>query len=154
MHYSYDIIIIGGSQSGLAMGHQLAQLGRDFLILDGDARVGDTWRNRWDSLKLFTPAQYCSLPGMPFPAEHDHYPSKDEVADYLESYADSFALPIRHGQRVISVQASKGGRGYIIETQTESYSAREVVVATGPFATPRIPAISKSLPDNVMQMHS
>src|SRR5690349_9920712 len=104
MHYSYDTIIIGGGQAGLAMGRELALSGTDFLILDASERTGDAWRNRWDSLTLFTPAEHCALPGLPFPAPTGHYPTKDEAADYLERYASRFALPIRHGQVVVSLR--------------------------------------------------
>jgi putative flavoprotein involved in K+ transport len=98
--HSYETIIIGGGQAGLATGYYLKQQGRDFVILDGSERIGDPWRARWDSLRLFTPARYDGLPGLPFPASPDYFPPKDEMADYLEAYASHFDLPVQSGVRV------------------------------------------------------
>src|SRR5918995_608324 len=96
----YETVVVGGGQAGLATGYHLARLGRPFVILDAGQRVGDAWRARWDSLRLFTPARYSGLPGMGFPAAAWHYPTKDEVAEYLETYAARFQLPVRAGVRV------------------------------------------------------
>src|SRR5262245_43320411 len=93
-------IVIGGGQAGLAVGYHLAKLGLRFQILDGSLRVGDAWRNRWDSLRLFNPARYAGLPGLRFPARGDSFPTKDEMADYLADYARRFCLPVRNGVRV------------------------------------------------------
>src|SRR5712691_439288 len=93
-------VIIGGGQAGLSVGYHLARRGLPFLILDAHVRIGDAWRTRWDSLRLFTPARYDGLAGMPFPARGDSFPTKDEMADYLETYAKNFNLPIRTGVRV------------------------------------------------------
>ncbi|MET0512719.1 MAG: NAD(P)-binding domain-containing protein [Thermoleophilaceae bacterium] len=93
-------IVIGGGQAGLAAGYHLSRLGRDFVILDGGERLGDSWRNRWDSLRLFTRARFAGLPGMPFPGPPRYYPSKDKMADYLEAYAQHFRLPVELGRRV------------------------------------------------------
>src|SRR5689334_15458517 len=93
-------LVIGGGQAGLAVGYYLAKHGIDFQILDAQARTGDTWRKRWDSLRLFTPARYAGLPGMRFPGKGDAFPTKDQVADYLETYAERFKLPVRRGVRV------------------------------------------------------
>ena len=100
----YETIVIGGGQAGLAMGYHLAQRDADFLIVSDEARVGDNWRRRWDSLRLFTPAGYSGLPGMPFPAPPRHLADKDEVADYLERYAERFDLPLRLRTRVESLR--------------------------------------------------
>ena len=154
MNYRYDTVVIGGGQAGLAMGYYLARQNRDFVILDGGMSVGEAWRNRWDSLRLFTPAQHSSLPGLAFPAPHDHYPGKDEVADYLVMYAGQFDLPVRLGERVVSLRANGDGEGYRIETLVDTYEARNVVIATGPFTTPNIPTLSHSLSSDVMQLHS
>ena len=100
-----DVIVIGAGQSGLAAGYYLAQRGLRFVILDANARIGDVWRERWDSLRLFTPARFDGLAGMPFPAIRDAFPTKDEMADYLEAYAKRFDLPVRHGVVVIACLA-------------------------------------------------
>lgn len=148
----YDTIVVGAGQAGLALGQQLAAHDEDFLILDGSARVGDVWRNRWDSLRLFTPAAYSGLPGMPFPARPSHIPDKDEVADYLERYAERFDLPVRLGERVVSLGWS--GDAFTLRTEARWYEARHVVVATGPFQTPRIPEVARDLAPGIHQVHS
>jgi putative flavoprotein involved in K+ transport len=147
-----EVIVIGGGQAGLAMGYRLAQRGIGFVILDAAQHVGDAWRTRWDSLRLFTPARYSSLPGMPFPGDPDRYPGKDEVAEYLEAYATRFALPVRTGERVLALQ--RGPEGWIAATATTRYEAPQVVVATGPFQRPAIPGLSRGLPAEVVQIHS
>jgi putative flavoprotein involved in K+ transport len=103
-----DTIVIGGGQAGLATGYYLKQQQRDFVILEANERIGDSWRKRWDSLRLFTPAQYNGLPGMPFPAQSHTFPTKDEMADYLETYARRFELPIRTGIRVDCLSRQNG----------------------------------------------
>jgi putative flavoprotein involved in K+ transport len=148
----YELVVIGGGQAGLAAGYWLSQHDIDFAILDGNARVGDAWRQRWDSLRLFTPARYSALPGMPFPAAPYHLPNKNEVADYLEWYAKVFELPVRNGVRVSGVQRSEWG--FEIETNDVRFEAENVVVATGPFHTPHIPAFAAELDPNITQLHS
>ncbi|GKS12729.1 oxidoreductase [Paenibacillus chitinolyticus] len=147
-----EVIIIGGGQAGLAMGYFLKQKGVTFLILDAHKRTGDSWRARYDSLTLFTPRMYSSLPGMNFPGVPDGLPAKDETADYLEAYAKAFALPIRHQTTVHSL--SKHEHGFKIETGQETFIARQVVVATGPFHQPVIPDFAKKLPKEIVQLHS
>ena len=148
----YDTIVIGGGQAGLAVGQQLAARGVDFLILDGERRVGDAWRRRWDSLRLFTPARYSGLPGMPFPAPPSHLPDKDEVADYLARYAERFARPVRLDTRVESL--SWDGARYVARAGDVIFEAENVVVATGPFHRPSIPAVAARLAPDVHQLHS
>jgi putative flavoprotein involved in K+ transport len=148
----YDLIVIGGGQAGLALGYWLSRHDIDFLILDAGARVGDSWRARWDSLSLFTPAKYSGLPGLAFPGDPYHLPVRDEVADYLEWYAQVFELPIRHNVRVSRV--TRSGNGFSIETGGVRFEAANVVVATGPFQTPRIPDVSKAIASDVTQLHS
>ncbi len=154
MREKYDVVIIGGGQAGLAMGYQLASRGANFIILDAADRTGDPWRQRWDSLRLFTPASHSSLPGIPFPADPHHLPHKDEVADYLESYARLLGLPIRYRVKVTGLHHVSEWSGFTIETSTGSFAADQVVIATGPFQTPVIPAVSGALTKRITQLHS
>src|SRR3954449_4951691 len=145
---TFDVIGIGAGQAGLALGHHLAARDADFLLLDAGPEIGSSWRNRWDSLRLFSPAQYDSLPGLPFPAPADSHPTKDEVADYLAAYARHFALPVRLDSPVPRRHREDDGP-FAVSTPTEVLRARQVVVATGPFQTPRIPAIADELDPTV-----
>ena len=126
---SYETIVIGGGQAGLSVGHHLVKRNRQFVILDEGERVGDAWRTRWDSLRLFTPARLSGLPGMPFDAPSWSFPTKDEMADYLEAYAKRFALPVRNRARVVSVSQEEGR--FVVSLGEERLEARYVVVATG-----------------------
>jgi putative flavoprotein involved in K+ transport len=148
----FDTVVIGGGQAGLAMGYYLKEQGRDFVILDAGDRIGDAWRRRWDSLRLFTPAALNALPGMPFPFPGRYFPTKDETADYLEEYARKFDLPVRLGRHVDSLR--REGDGHLICAGEELYLAENVVVATGPYHTPRIPAFAKHLDPSIFQIHS
>ena len=155
----FDAIIIGGGQAGLAAGHHLARLGLRFVILDAFDRVGDSWRRRWDGLRVFTPAQYDGLPGLPFPAPADTYPTKDEIADYLEAYAERFRLPVRTGVRVSGLRRLGPGRGheaeaYVVEAGPRRFEAPEVVVATGAYHAPRIPTFAAELDPAIHQLHA
>ncbi len=152
MNRSHEVVVIGGGQSGLAAGHHLAKRGIDFVILEGRDRIGDIWRSRWESLKLYNPAKFSALPGMPFPGRGGHFPTAAEMADYLEAYADHQQLPVRTGVRVSSVSADDDG--YIIDTSDGRYSARQVVVASGGFRDPYVPAASADLAPSIRQIHS
>jgi len=152
MEESFHTIVVGGGQAGLAAGYFLAQQGENFLILDEGLRTGDTWRSRWESLRLFTPSQFNGLPGMPFPRPDYYFPTKDEVAEYLESYARQFDLPVRHGVKVDSLRAN--GVGYRLEAGESSFLARNVVIATGPCHRPHTPSFSGELDPEIMQLHS
>jgi putative flavoprotein involved in K+ transport len=147
-----DTVVVGGGQAGLAMGYYLAAQHRDFAILDAAGRVGDTWRNRWHSLRLFTPAFHSGLPGMPFPAPGNSFPTKDQTADYLEAYASRFQLPVRLGRRVQSLGRHDGG--YLLRAGQERYTAAHVVVATGPYHHPHIPSFAAALDPTITQLHS
>jgi putative flavoprotein involved in K+ transport len=147
-----DAVIVGGGQAGMAVGHHLAERGADFEILDAGDAPGASWRRRWESLVLFTPAQYDALPGMPFPAEADTYPSKDDVAAYLAAYAERFSLPIRYRTVVTNVSATGGG--FVVRTADDQREARRVVVATGPFQIPLTPGVAAGLDESVVQIHS
>ena len=148
----FETIVIGGGQAGLATGFQLAGRGLPFVILDAGERVGDSWRKRWESLRLFTPARYDSLPGMPFPASASTYPTKDEIADYLETYATSFDLPIRGAVKVDRL--FKEGERFVVTAGDLRFEADNVVVATGAYHTPRVPAFATKLDPSILQMHS
>ena len=155
MHERHDIIVIGAGQAGLATGYHLAHQGVDFLILDRHQRVGESWRRRWDSLRLFTPARMDGLPGMAFPAPPDHRPSKDEVADFLEGYAERMRLPMRLGVTVERLtDSSAGGHGFDVTTDHGTYRAERVIVASGAWHEPRVPPFAAQLDDGVLQLHS
>jgi putative flavoprotein involved in K+ transport len=147
-----DVAVIGAGQAGLAIGYFLAQLGRRFVILESADSVGSAWRDRWDSLVLFTSRRYDSLPGLTFPGEPDGYPGRAEVIAYLEQYAASFDLPIEFNRRVRSLR-KEGGR-FVVESSDRRIEADQVVVATGPFQVPNLPAVSGQLEPDVFQIHS
>jgi putative flavoprotein involved in K+ transport len=147
-----DALVIGGGQAGLAVGQQLAARDLDFVILHAERRTGDGWRRRWDSLRLFTPAARSGLPGMPFPAPPTHLPDKDEVADYLERYAERFDLPVRLETRVDAL--AWDGERYVVHADGARFEADNVVVATGPFQRPRVPELAGQLAPEIRQLHS
>lgn len=151
-HRQTGTVVVGGSQAGLAVGYHLARRGLPFVILDQNERVGDAWRKRWDSLRLFTPVRYCHLPGLRFPGPSLHYPSKDEVAAYLEAYAREFELPVRTGVRVDRV--SKVGDGFEVTAGDEVLRAENVVVASGAYHHPRVPPFARELDSSIVQLHS
>ncbi len=151
-----DVVVIGAGQSGLAIGWHLARQQRRFVIVDAAPTIGHAWRSRWESLRLFSPAQYDGLPGMDFPAAPDTYPGKDDVAAYLTAYADRFSLPVLLGHRVTRLThdpAAKRAR-FTVHTQQGPLRTRQVVVATGPFQQPYVPDLAADLGDEVVQVHS
>ena len=147
-----ETIVIGGGQAGLSVGYHLARRGRPFVVLEANERIGDSWRNRWDSLRLFTPAGLDSLDGMRFPAASDYYPTKDEMADYLAAYAARFDLPVRTGAAVTSL--TRDGDRYIVVAGGTRYEARNVVVAMANFQKPKLPAFATDLDPSIVQLHS
>jgi putative flavoprotein involved in K+ transport len=148
-----ETAIIGAGQAGLATAYHLQRRGRQCLILDGNRRIGDNWRTHWDSLRLFTPAGYDGLPGLPFPASKWSYPTKDEVADYLEAYAERFALPVRMSTQVDRLEVVGGN--YVLHIGDDRIIAENVVVATGTFGrTPSIPDFAMDLDPAIRQLHS
>jgi putative flavoprotein involved in K+ transport len=148
-----DVAVIGGGQAGLSVGYHLARQGiGNFVILDANTRVGDSWRQRWDSLRLFTPARYDGLDGMPFPAPPLSFPTKDEMADYLEAYARRFQLPVRSGVRVDGL--SKDGERYVVTSGAQRFLAREVVVAMADYQKPKLPSFAGDLDPRIVQLHS
>ena len=148
----FETVIVGAGQAGLAAGYHLKKRGRPFLILDANERIGDTWRNRWDSLRLFTPAKYDRLPGMRFRARRWSFPTKDEMADYLEGYAARFDLPVRTGVMVDRI--SRNGDRYVVETSEGTFEADNVVVASGAHRLPKVPPFARELDSRIVQMHS
>jgi putative flavoprotein involved in K+ transport len=147
-----ETVVIGGGQAGLAVGRELQSRKRPFVILDAEARIGDAWRNRWDSLRLFTPARFDSLPGMRFPARGGSFVTKDEMADYLEAYADRFALPVRTGTRVDRL-ARRGAR-FVISAGEHTIEADNVIVAMANLQKPKVPSLASRLDPRIVQMHS
>ena len=146
------VVVIGAGQAGLSVGYFLARHGVPFVILDANARVGDSWRRRWDSLRLFTAARYDGLVGMPFPAPALSFPTKDDMADYLESYAKSFALPVRSSVRVDRL--FREGDRYVVVAGDRRFEAAHVVVAMATYQRPRVPEFAKQLHPGIVQLHS
>ena len=147
-----DVLVIGGGQAGLSAGYHLARRGLSFVILEAHDRIGDSWRQRWDSLRLFTPARFDGLDGMRFPSAGDYFPTKDEMADYLEAYATRFNLPVRTGVRVKRLW-KEGGR-FVADTGDRRYEAGQVVVAMSGYQRPRVPDFAGQLDPGIVQFHS
>ena len=148
-----ETVVIGAGQAGLATGYHLQRRGRPFVILEAGSRVGDSWRRQWDTLKLYSPAQYDALPGLPFPAKKWTFPGKDEVGDYLETYARHFGLPVVLDTRVLRLEQQD--EQYLVTTDRGRYLCDNVVVATGTFGrTPQIPGIADHLDPEILQLHS
>jgi putative flavoprotein involved in K+ transport len=147
-----QVVVIGGGQAGLSVGYCLAQQGLSFVILESNRRIGDSWRKRWDSLRLFTPAKYDGLIGLPFPAPPFSFPTKDEMADYLEMYAKHFNLPIRTGVKVDRLW--RDGPRYIVDAGDRRFEADHVVVAMATYQAPRVPEFARALDPRIVQLHS
>jgi putative flavoprotein involved in K+ transport len=148
----FDVVVIGGGQAGLAVGYHLRRLGLRFVILEASDRVGDVWRKRWDSLRLFTPAKLDGLAGMRFPAPPNAFPTKDQMADYLEAYAARFELPVRTGTRVDRLFRRDGV--YVARTAAGDIEADQVVVAMASYQKRRVPACAAELRGDIVQLHS
>jgi putative flavoprotein involved in K+ transport len=145
-------VIIGAGQAGLSVGYYLAQHGVRFVILEANERVGDTWPRRWHSLRLFTPARFDGLAGMPFPAPPDSFPTKDEMADFLENYARRFRLPVRTGIKVDAI--SRDGQQYTVIAGSCTFRAEHVIVAMANYQHPRVPRLAGDLDRQIVQLHS
>ncbi len=148
----HETVVVGGGQAGLATAYHLKRLGRECLVLDANERVGDSWRKRWPSLRLYSPAANDSLPGMRFPAPRYSYPSGLEMADYLEAYANRFDLPVRTGAAVESLE--RNGEGYVVTAGGRRIEADNVVVAAGLFTDPVVPDFAPDLDPGIIQLHS
>ncbi|HEX7255132.1 MAG TPA: NAD(P)/FAD-dependent oxidoreductase [Gaiellaceae bacterium] len=149
---SSEVVVIGAGQAGLAMGYLLKRQGRRFVIIEAADSIGAAWRERWDSLTLFTPRRYSSLPGLAFPGDPEGYPTRDEVIAYLEQYAETFKLPIELNSRVRTLTAEDGR--FLLQVDGRTLTADEVVVATGPFQTRYVPEVASRLGPDVFQTHS
>jgi putative flavoprotein involved in K+ transport len=147
-----DVLVIGGGQAGLSVGYYLKKRGVDFAIVDAEARIGDAWRKRWDSLRLFTPARYDGLDGLPFPAPPNYFPTKDEMADYLEQYAATFGLPVQSGVRVTRLW--REGARYFAAAGDRLFEADHVVVAMSSYQGQKVPAFARDLAADIVQLHS
>jgi putative flavoprotein involved in K+ transport len=148
----YDVVVIGAGQAGLAIGHFLAQEHHRFAIVDRAPSIASAWHERWDSLTLFTPRRYSSLPGMPFPGEPDGYPTRDEVISYLHRYAETFKLPVELNSEVTRLDAENDH--FALDVSGRTVMADQVVVATGPFQAPLVPRLGEGLAADVFQVHS
>jgi putative flavoprotein involved in K+ transport len=147
-----EVIVVGGGQAGLAIGYFLARQGRRFTILEAADAPAAAWRARWESLVLFTPVRYDSLPGLAFPGHPDAYPRRDDVVAYLDAYARHFELPVELDRRVRCIR--RVDDGYLVGLDDRTCEADQVVIATGPFQVPRVPALGERLDADVVQLHS
>jgi putative flavoprotein involved in K+ transport len=148
----FETVVIGGGQAGLSVGYHLTKQGRPHVILDANERIGDSWRKRWPSLRLYSPARYDALPGLRFPSPRHAFPTGYEMADYLESYAKRFELPVRTG--VVVDGLAKDRERYVIAAGERRFEADHVVVATGGFQSPVIPSFAAELDPGIRQLHS
>jgi len=148
----FDVIVIGGGQAGLSVGYHLARMGVSFVILDANERIGDAWRQRWDSLRLFTPARFSGIDGWRFPASPDSFPTKNEMADYLEAYASRFHMPVRTGMRVDRL--TREGDLYLVSARGRRFMSRHVVIAMASYQKPSIPDFASALDPGIVQLHS
>jgi putative flavoprotein involved in K+ transport len=150
---SYEVVVVGAGQAGLAIGHFLRRQGRDFVILERAGQIAPAWRERWDSLTLFTPRRYSGLPEMSFLGDPDGYPTRDEVIAYLEGYAENLNLPFELNSEVRELERGDDRR-FRLEADGQTITADQVVVATGPFQSPYLPKVAKRLGGDVFQTHA
>ena len=148
----FEVAVVGAGQAGLAMGYFLARQGKRFVILERADSIGSAWRDRWESLTLFTPRRYSGLPGLPFPGDPEGYPSRDEVIAYLEQYAETFELPVELSSNVGRLTSDDGR--FLFEVDQRTIRADQVVVATGPFQAPYVPQLAERLAPEICQTHS
>lgn len=147
-----ETVIVGGGQAGLATGYHLQRRGRPFVILEASERIGDTWRKRWDSLRLFTPSRLSALPGARHPGPGWAFHTKDHFAAYLEAYAKRFGFDVRTGVRARKIE--RNGAGYVIAAGELRFEAHHIVLATGAHREPRVPPFADRLDPATVQMHS
>ena len=150
---SYSVVIIGAGQSGLTMGVKLKSAGIDYLILGKEQRLGDVWRQRYDSLQLFTPRWLSRLPGHPADTRNPNgYADKDEIADDLEAYATTHQLNVQLSTEVTALRRTD--EGFLLDTNRGAFTTARVVIATGPFQNPSIPDFATVLSPDVFQVHT
>jgi putative flavoprotein involved in K+ transport len=149
----FEVAIIGAGQAGLAIGYFLRQQDRRFRIFERASELAPAWRQRWDSLTLFTPRRYSGLPGLSFPGDPDGYPTRDEVIGYLEHYAETFELPVEFDAEVEKLERDDEGR-FLLTAGDRTISAEQIVVTTGPFQTPYVPKVAERLADDVFHTHA
>lgn len=149
---SIDTLVIGGGQAGLTVGYHLSQAGVPFQIVDANERTGDSWRHRWDSLRLFTPNRFNSLPGLTIPGEDWGFPTKDQLADYLEDYARHFELPIHHGVRIEHL--GRDGDRFIATAGDKVFETRNVIVAMAGYQEPKTPPLAADMDSRIFQVHA
>jgi putative flavoprotein involved in K+ transport len=150
MHH--EVLVIGAGQAGLAVAHYLAKAGIDVLIVEAGARIGDSWRRRWDSLRLFTAAEFAGLPDYPFPGDPNAFPTKDQLADYLEAYASRMGLRVRFHTRIDALE--RAGDRYVARAGDSTFESRHVIVTTGPYQQQRLPEWAATLDERIVQIHS
>jgi len=150
---AHDVVVIGAGQAGLAAGYHLQRRGLDFAILEASARIGDVWRNRYDSLLLYSPARDDALPGLPFPDIGARFPTGRQMADYLETYADRLGLPVQTGSPATSLRGGPTD-GYLVEVGGATHHARQVIVATGAFQRPWVAPFAAELDPRIIQVHA
>ena len=149
-----EVAVIGAGQAGFAIGCFLKRHGRRFLILERAREIAPAWRERWDSLTLFTPRRYSALPGLAFPGDPDGYPTRDEVIAYLERYAETFELPIEFNSEVERLERGEDNRFRLELAGGRTITVEQAVVATGPFQTPYVPKLREKLADDLFQTHA
>ncbi len=147
-----DYIIIGAGQAGLAIAYYLNKQNANYLIVDANSETGAPWLKRWDSLKLFTPSEFNHLPGMKFPHKKGHYANKYEVADYLKKYVDKFDIPVEFNQKITCLK--KGNKVFTLKSDTKEFTAKNVIIATGPFHKPFTPKCHTKISKDIIQIHS
>lgn len=147
-----DYIIVGAGQSGLAIAYYLMKQGANYLVVDANSEIGAPWLKRWDSLKLFTPSEFNSLPGLQFPYKKGHYADKYEVAGYLKSYVSKFEIPVEFNHKITSLKKENGV--FKLKTALKVFEAKNVIIATGPFHKPFTPSCHLKISEEVLQIHS
>lgn len=147
-----DFIVVGAAQAGLSMAYYLKKLNKDFLLVDKEASIGASWRNRWDSLTLFTPSEFNNLPGLAFPGPKGHYPSKDEVAEYFQDYVAEYDFPVQFNTLIDKITPQNDH--FLLKSPQGDFKAKNVIIATGPFHIPYIPAFSEKIDPEIFQVHS